>query len=107
MEGVPGGVCATVSWACARKRAATIRAPAAESNPSRLLIFISVTPQIVLGTASCTSRSKTDRYSFRPAIDVRRSVEPEFVEQYRKLGHQRRDQSCTGRKLISEGIHIS
>src|SRR5260370_18129472 len=106
MEGVTGGVCAAVGWACATKRAATIRA-AAESNPSRLLIFISVTPQIVLGTASCTSRSKTDRYSFRPAIDVRRSVEPEFVEQYRKLGHQRRDQSCTGRKLISEGIHIS
>src|SRR6266850_416679 len=103
----PGGVCAAVGWACAAKRAATIRAPAAESNLSRLLIFISVTPQIVLGTASCTGRSETDRCSFRLAIDVGRSVEPEFVERYRKLGHQRRDQSRTGRKLIGEGIDIS
>src|SRR6266446_7164824 len=107
MEGVRGGVCAAVGWACATKRAATIRAAAAESNPLRLLIFIGVTPQIVLGTASCTSRSETDRHSFRPAIDVRRSVEPEFVERYRKFGHQRRDQSCTGRKLVGEGIDIS
>src|SRR5260370_26485677 len=107
MEVVPGGVCAAVGWACATKRAATIRAAAAASNPPRLLNFISVTCQIDLGIASCTSRTETDRCSFRPAIDVRRSVEPEFVERYRKLWHQRRDQSCTGRKLIGEGIDIS
>src|SRR5258707_15032346 len=48
MEGVPGGVWAAVSWACAANRTATIRAPAAESNLSRLLIFISVTPRLFL-----------------------------------------------------------
>src|SRR5258707_13647141 len=101
MAAGPGGVCAAVGWACATKRAATIRAAAAESNPSRLLIFISVTSQIVLGTASCTSRSKTDRYSFRPAIDVRRSVEREFVERDQKLWHKRRDQSGTRRRLFN------
>src|SRR6266853_3342816 len=107
MAAGPGGVCAAVGWACATKRAATIRAPAAASNPSRFLNFISVTPQIDLGIASCTSRTETDRCSSRLAIDVCRSVEPEFVERHRKLGHQRRDQSCTGRKLIGEGIDIS
>jgi hypothetical protein len=58
MAAGPGGVCAAVGWACATRKAATIRAPAVESNPSRLLIFISVTPQIVLGTASVPVEAK-------------------------------------------------
>src|SRR5260370_28676275 len=58
MAAGPGGICAAVGWACVTKRAATIRVAAADSNPSRLLIFIGVTPQIVLGTASCTAEAK-------------------------------------------------
>jgi hypothetical protein len=52
-------------------------------------------------------QSRRNRSVFiRLTIDVGCSVEGEFVERYRKLRRQRRNQSRIGRKLLSNSIDI-